>query len=183
MTKQRLERLVLDAVMIALYFVLSLFTLKLGNVHIGFKFLTLVVSATLFSAVDGCIIAACGELLNQLLSYGFTATTVLYLIPPMLYALTVGLVAGAFYRKKAVALERKPHFMYGACIAGGLLTTLGNTAVNFVDSKLYGYYSWAYVFGDFFVRLGTGAISAVVMATIAVPLLILVRPHVKIVAN
>lgn len=52
---------------------------------------------------------------------------------------------------------------------------LGNTLVNWLDSVLYGYYSFAYVFGDFVYRAGVGVLNAAAMATIALPLVLMLR--------
>jgi uncharacterized membrane protein len=45
-----------------------------------------------------------------------------------------------------------------------------NTFTLYVDSKMFGYYSYAMVFGALWVRLGTSAISSVVMSVVAKPL-------------
>ena len=55
---------------------------------------------------------------------------------------------------------------YATCICAALVTTVGNTLVNWLDSVLYGYYSFAYVFGDFVYRAGVGVLNAAAMATI-----------------
>ena len=48
-------------------------------------------AALLFGPVDAVIVAMVGEFFKQLLTYGVTYTTVLYLIPPALRGLVVGL--------------------------------------------------------------------------------------------
>ena len=47
--------------------------------------------------------------------------------------------------------------------------------MNWLDSVLYGYYSFAYVFGDFVYRAGVGVLNAAAMATIALPLVLMLR--------
>ena len=56
------------------------------------------------------------------------------------------------------------------CIIAGLVCSLVNTFTLYVDSKMFGYYSYAMVFGALWVRLGTSAISSVVMSVVAKPL-------------
>ena len=49
-------------------------------------------------------------------------------------------------------------------------TTVGNTLINWLDSVIFGYYSPALIFGDLVWRLIVGMINAVVMASLAMPL-------------
>ena len=73
------------AVLAALYVPLAVFVaIQIGNVRISFGSLPVVVSALLFGPVEAVLVAGIGEFFKQLLTYGVTATTVLYLIPPAL---------------------------------------------------------------------------------------------------
>ena len=56
------------------------------------------------------------------------------------------------------------------CVISGLICSLINTFTLYVDSKMFGYYSYAMVFGVLWVRLGASAISSVLMAVVAKPL-------------
>ena len=56
-----------------------------------------------------------------------------------------------------------------------LLCRVYFTLVNWLDSVLYGYYTFAYVFGDAVYRFGVGMLNAVVVATVAIPLAVLLR--------
>ena len=64
--------------------------------------------------------------------------------------------------------ERKVH--YGVCVLAAVHTTLGNTLVNWLDSVLMGYYFPGLILGDFVWRLIVGMINAVVMSSLAIPL-------------
>ena len=55
------------------------------------------------------------------------------------------------------------------------MRTAANTAVIWADSVIYGYYSFAIVFGAAAVRFVTGIIAAVLVATVAMPLVKLLR--------
>ena len=47
--------------------------------------------------------------------------------------------------------------------------------VNWADSLIYGYYTFAYVFGNAVVRFITGMVNSVVIATVAIPLVRILR--------
>ncbi|MCI2047365.1 MAG: folate family ECF transporter S component [Faecalibacterium sp.] len=162
------------AVMGALCAVLTLVSVRAGNLRITFAFLPALITSVLFGPLQGAAVALIGEFLNQLLSYGLTATTLLWLLPPAVRAVCVG-VAARRLRAKGHMLEAKPVLWYTVVIASTLLTTLCNTAVIWLDSVLYGYYSFAYVFGDTALRLFTGVITAAVVGTLALPLLRFLR--------
>ncbi len=163
------------AVLAALYVPLSVFVaIQVGNVRISFGSLPVVVSALLCGPVEAVLVAGIGEFFKQLLTYGVTATTVLYLIPPALRGAIIGVVAVRMW-KNGSRLEDRKTVCYATCLCAAVATTVGNTLVNWLDSVLYGYYTFAYVFGDFVTRLGVGLINAVVMATIAIPMVLLLR--------
>ena len=83
MLKSRTHTLCLVSVLAALYVPLSIFVaVQMGNVRISFGSLPVVVSALLLGPVEAVAVAMVGEFFKQLLTYGITATTVLYLIPP-----------------------------------------------------------------------------------------------------
>ena len=67
LTRQRVQRICTDGVLIALYFVLTTFSLRMGNLRITFASLIVIVATLLFSTLDACLIAMLGELLNQVL--------------------------------------------------------------------------------------------------------------------
>ena len=162
LTQQRVQRICTDGVLIALYFVLTTFSLRMGNLRITFASLIL--------------IAMLGELLNQVLQYGLTVTTPMWLLPPAIRALVLGLFFYVARKFGIFSPARKPVLMYAACITAALCTTFANTLATYIDSKLFHYYSFAYVFGDLLLRIGTGVLTAVIMATIAMPLVTLLRP-------
>ena len=133
-----------------------------------------VISALLFGPLEAFLVGAIGEFLKQLLTYGFTATTLLYVIPPAIRGVVVGLAANRLRNSERMLDERRI-LCYGVCICAAIVTTLGNTAVNWLDSVIYGYFTWVYVFGNLAVRLVTGVVNSVVIATAAIPLVKLLR--------
>ena len=154
-----------------MYLPLSLYAaVQVGNVRISFGSLPVVAAALLFGPVDAVIVAMVGEFFKQLLTYGVTYTTVLYLIPPALRGLVVGLGALALLSLRGQRLEERRVLCYAVCIVAAVCTTLGNTLVNWLDSVLMGYYFPGLILGDFVWRLVVGMINAVVMSSLAIPL-------------
>ena len=49
-------------------------------------------------------------------------------------------------------------------IVTSLVVTLLNTGAIYLDSVIYGYYTYAYVFGKVGIRIVSGAVTAVAMA-------------------
>ena len=169
------RRLATDAVLVALYTVLTVFvSIRAGNLHISIASLPIVVCALLYGPADACVIAVLGEFMNQMLPYGFTVTTPIWILPPAVRGLIIGLAAAAAL-KRGTLLEKRLLRYYIVCLAAGLATTLANTGGIWLDSVLLGYYSAAYVFGDFTVRVITSAITVAVVSTVAIPVAMALR--------
>lgn len=169
------KRMCYAALLAAMYLPLSLYAaLQVGNVRISFGSLPVVAAALLFGPLDAAVVAMVGEFFKQLLTYGVTYTTVLYLIPPALRGLVVGLGAVLVLRRGG-RLEERRAACYSVCVAAAVCTTAGNTLVNWLDSVLLGYYTPALIFGDLVWRLIVGVINAVLMASLAMPLVRILR--------
>ena len=164
------------ALLAAMYFLLNMLEIRTpGNLHITFDRLPVFVSALAFGPMEAVLVAMFGELLNQIISpYGITATTLLWVIPPMIQAAIIGVVA---LRAQAAGkrMENRPVMCYTVSILAAIVTTAANTAVIWLDSVIYGYYTFALVFGSAMIRFVTGVVAAVLVATVAMPLTILLR--------
>lgn len=170
MPRTNVRRMCYTALLAAMYLPLSLYAaVQVGNVRISFGSLPVVIAALLFGPLDAVVVAMVGEFFKQLLTYGVTYTTVLYLIPPALRGLVVGLGALLVLRRGR-RLEERRMLCYAVCIAAAICTTLGNTLVNWLDSVLMGYYFPGLILGDFVWRLLVGMINAVLMSSLAIPL-------------
>jgi ECF transporter S component (folate family) len=167
-------RICRTAVLTALYVLLTMVSVRAGNLHVTFASLPVVVCALLFGPAEAGTVALLGEFLNQMLSYGFTATTVLWLLPPAVRGLIIGAAAVRALRSGR-PLELRPAVFYAVCVCAAAVTTICNTAVIYLDSRIYHYYAFAYVFGDAAVRFVTGMITAAVVATVSMPLVRLLR--------
>lgn len=176
MPRTNVRRMCQVALLAAMYLPLSLYAaVQVGNVRISFGSLPVVLAALIFGPLDAVIAAMVGEFFKQLLTYGVTYTTVLYLIPPALRGLVVGLGAAVALRRGGQRLEDRRAACYAVCASAAVCTTVGNTLVNWLDSVLLGYYTPALIFGDFLWRLIVGVINAALMASLAMPLARLLR--------
>lgn len=170
MPRTNVRRMCYAALLAAMYLPLSLYAaVQVGNVRISFGSLPVVISALLFGPLDAVAVALVGEFFKQILTYGVTYTTVLYLIPPAARGLVAGLGALAALRR-GQRLEERRAVCYAVCVAAALCTTAGNTLVNWLDSVLMGYYFPGLILGDLVWRLIVGVINAVLMASLAMPL-------------
>lgn len=176
--RSRIRMMCYIGVMAALYVVLALFvSIRAGNLRITFASLPVIVTAVLFGPGAGAAVALVGEFFNQLLSYGLSPTMPLWILPPALRGLAVGLAARWLARGGKLP-ESRPVPYYACIVGAALLTTAANTVVIWLDSVFWGYYSFAYVFGDTVSRLVTGVVTAVLMATASIPLVRVLRGRV-----
>ena len=168
MKKITTKRLCIIAILTALYFVLTIWlTIRIGNLRISLASLPILILAIMYGPLESAFAAGLGEFLNQLLTYGLTITTPIWILPPIIRALIVAF--GCNLIKKKYSTEdpwSKPVLFYGLLIIAAIITTFANTGVTWLDSIIFHYYTFAYVFGDFVIRLVTGVLTAVVMATI-----------------
>lgn len=159
------KKLITCAMLTAMYVVLSLVSLNFANMKITLDSLPIIVGAVLFGPGAGSLVGLMGSFLNQLLTFGLTPTTLLWMIP----AAVRGLVVGLYAKHKGFDLTRK-NLIFILIISSVTVTTL-NTAVIYLDSVLYGYYSFAYVFGTLVLRYIAGVATAVVLSAILPPLI------------
>ena len=172
------KRITVNAVMVALYFALSMIAIPMGGLKLTFEHLPVILSALLFGPVDAILVGGLGELINQMLTFGFTPTTILWMTPAMFRGLSMGLAA-VLARKtlglEAVLEKKVPAAFFVVCVISGLICSLLNTFTLYVDSKMFGYYSYAMVFGVLWVRLAASAVSSVLMSLATKPVAVALR--------
>ena len=175
MPRFQTKTICLVGVLAALYVPLSLFAgVQVGNVRISFGSLPVVVCALLFGPLEAALVAMVGEFFKQLLTFGVTYTTVLYLIPPALRGAIVG-AAALWTLRRGRRLEERRVLCYAVCVVAAMVTTAGNTLVNLLDSIIFHYYTFALIFGDAVYRFAVGMLNAVVIASIAILIVTLLR--------
>jgi len=157
------SKLVINALFIALHIALCYVSIKLGNMTITVSGLPIILGGMMFGPIAGLEIGLIGSFLNQMLQYGLTATTVIWVLP----AAIRGLMIGAYARRHDYHLERGQLFFI--IVFSAMIVTLTNTAAMYIDSKVYGYYSYAYVFGMTIPRIISAILtSAVYLAVVEV---------------
>lgn len=162
------------AVMAALYLPLARMAIEIGTVKLSFGSLPATVLALAAGPGEAAAAAAIGEFLKQMLSYGFTATTLLWLIPPALRGALIGFAA-LTARRNGWCLEDRPVAYFAVSVASALVVTLVNTLVLWLDSVLYGYYFPGYILGALAARLVVGVVTAVLVGLVSIPMLKILR--------
>ena len=158
------RKLVTIAMLTAVYVVLNFAgTVRLGWINISVASLPVIVGAMLYGPLGGLLVGLLGAFMGQLLTYGVTVTTILWILPQAARGLLVGMCAKhcgySFNRSQLTA----------ALIGTALVVTALNTGAMYIDSVIFGYYSYAYVFGGLVVRVISGAATAVLMVFVAPP--------------
>lgn len=168
--QQKTKRLVMNAGLIGIYIVLSYLTIPLGGLKITFEHFPVVLCAVLFGPLDAMLVGGIGELFNQVFSFGFTPTTLLWVLPIVIRGLLMGILAKIFKKQMGVAAicERRFPVVYTiVCVGTGLVASCFNTFAYYVDSKMFGYYNFALVFGSLLLRLFLSAVTSVLMSMMA----------------
>ena len=153
------RRLVTDAVLIALYVVLNFYTIRLGWLNISLAAFPILVAALLYGWADGLIVGAMSGFISQLLTYGLSVTTIMWMLPTLVRGLMVGLYA----TKRGFDLNRKQ--IGFIVLVRCLVVTLLNTAALYADSLIY-HYPVALTLGTIALRLVSSVVMAVVFTII-----------------
>ncbi|MDO5000953.1 MAG: folate family ECF transporter S component [Eubacteriales bacterium] len=168
------RRLAMDAMLVAMYVVLSMVSIKLPNMKITLDSLPILVAAALLGPIDGMAVGLLGSFINQMLTYGLTVTTPLWILPAGVRGVMVGLCA------KRHGFDMGVKETETVTILSALVVTALNTGVMYVDSVIFGYYSWAYVFGAVIPRIIAGILTAAVFAAILPTLVRVLRERLRI---
>lgn len=164
--KLKTKRLVADAMLVAVYFVLSNYlAVNLGGIRITLDVLPVLVAALMFGPLDGFIVGFVGNFLFQLAGpYGISITTALWALPDGIRGLLGGLVL-----KKRWSEMSRPRLMTALIIIALIFTSL-TTGVMYVDCLVFKYSFIAYS-PYILIRYVTGVIIAVLMTFVLPPLL------------
>lgn len=167
------RRIAMNAVMIALYTCLAvLVSITVGGVRITVRSLPVIFCAIAFGPVDAVLVGLLGELLGQILTYGLTATTVLWVLPYVLQGLFVGVCAKLLNKRlslDALAQKSRSISLIIICIISAEIVACFNTLAYYVDSKMFGYYNYVLVFGSFWLRALLGVATGGIIAIVVTP--------------
>ena len=159
------RRIATDAMLSAMFVCLSLVSIRIGNaMKITVDSLPILVAALLLGPLDGLAVGLVGSFLNQMLTYGLSVTTVLWILPAGFRGLAVGLYA----QKHHFLLSQKQMIFINVVTA--LLVTALNTLMMYLDSLIIGY-PFAATLPTLLVRIVSGVLIAVVFSLILPPLL------------
>lgn len=171
-TRFPVRRIAIDAVLIAMYFGLSLLSVEIGGIKLTFASLPTLICAMLFGPVDGFLVGFLGAFMEQMIRYGFTATTLLWVLPPAIRGLFVGVCAlllKKYMSVDAILSTKRPYVYFVMTLLSGAIVSVLNTLVYYVDAKMFGYYEYHMIFGVFWLRIASGLLSTLLMAVVALP--------------
>lgn len=171
--KRKTRQLAFDAILAAMVAVLGFIALDFISIKVTFESVPIFIGALMFGPMDGLAVGFVGTLIYQLLRYGVSVTTALWILP---YALC-GLLAGLFAKKKKFCFGIKD--MLIVVIALELLITVMNTFVMYVDSKIYGYWFKGFIAGSLALRLLICVVKAVAYSFVMEPLLKAIRKNIR----
>lgn len=154
------KKLAMNAVLAAMCASLGALALDLNSIKITFESFPVLLGALLFGPIDGLAVGFVGTLLYQLLRYGVSATTLLWILP---YALA-GLMTGAYAKRRGFSLTAGE--TVGVTAAAEVLITALNTLVMFLDAKLYGYWFAGFIRAMLLPRGAVCAIKAMAFGLI-----------------
>lgn len=160
----KIIKLCICSVMAALYVGLDFLAFSVsapfgGTMKISLSGLPVIIVALMFGPLWGGATGFIGAFLGQMITYGFSATTLLWVLPATFRGIIMGLLFLAF--KKSY----KTYLLILETIISSLIVTATNTFVMYVDAKVYKYP--IALFGIALVnRIIIGVITAVVFALI-----------------
>lgn len=163
------RRIVYDGMLAAIYVVLSTLGIHFGNVlTITFASLPTTLAALIFGPGDAFLIGLLGEFLAQYMKYGITLTTPLWILPPAIRGLLIG-IAAMIYKKKGTDMMDHRFQALGILMGVAIIVSFVNSLAMFVDAEVY-HYSFVFAAWSTLTRFGTGLITATLVWLVCIPL-------------
>lgn len=158
-----LKMLCLAGVMAALYVGLDFLAVSIsapfgGQLKISFSGLPVIIVSIFGGPLWGAATGFVGALVGQMITYGFGATTLLWVLPAVIRGLSMGLLFRAFKKSMTPSI-----LILETCISS-LLVTLCNTGALLLDQVIYGYGSVYTVLVAIPTRVIAGIVTAVVFS-------------------
>ena len=163
------RRFALDARLVAMFLVVAISRLtgRVGAFKFTFTCLPTILCAFAFGPVDAMIVGTLGAFLEQLLTYGITPTTALWVLPATVRGLIVGM---AMLALRKVSEKKRNVLFLASCTISGVVVSLLNTFALYVDSTMFGYYTDYLIYGALTVRILSGIIVSTVVGLVTIPL-------------
>ncbi len=134
------KQLTFCAVLAAIYVVLATYLhIESNAINISVQSLPVLIGAITLGPVPAMFIAFVGELIKQVLMYGFDPTTLLWPLPYVVEGLAAGLIV-----KKELGNVSKKRIVV-AIIVGEFILTLLVTPVNALAAVIQGWGTWAMI--------------------------------------
>lgn len=183
--KNYVRNLCLSAIMAAIYVGLDYLSTILsaplgGTLKLSFSGLPVIIMAVFGGPVWGMLTGFVGAFLGQMITYGFTVTTLLWVLPAVVRGLSMGLLFLAF--KKST----KAFILIVETIISSILVTATNTGVMVMDFLILNYngeYNYYGTIGAIFLgvpaRLISGIITAVIFAILLPYIIKLLKKVIK----
>ncbi len=170
MGDNKVKRICVNGMLVAVYIAIGIFKLDLGFAKITFASLPVILASLMYGPLDAVIVALLGEFVAQISfsGYGLMPTTPLWMLPPAIRGLLVGLVA-YLYRRKGEHLEKHYVIYFVTLFSASILVSAFTTLLMYLDA-LINNYSFA---GDFFraaIRFGSSLLTALIVGVISLPL-------------
>ena len=121
--------------------------LTTNAVKVTFESFPIYIAGFLLGPECGLAVGTLGTFIYQMLMYGFSATTALWILP---YSI-LGLVCGLYAKKHNYDLSAKQYFVMTMLCE--FMVTILNTGTIYIDSHIYGYYTPALIIGALGLRL------------------------------
>ena len=141
MNNLTIKQMTISSMLAALCTILGYLAVEIGNFKFSFEGLPILVAALAYGPTYGILVGGIGTFIYQILRYGISITTLLWVTPFVIQ----GFICGQ-YAKKHKYKNNNSQLLF-IIVLTSLLVTILNTGVIYIDSKIYGYYSFAYVFG------------------------------------
>lgn len=182
-------KLTILAMFCAMYIVLGFVSIPLGAIKLTIEGFPIFLAGFLYGPREGIIVGIVGPFIYQVLNYGFTPTTVLWILP---HAVT-GLFAGCFkwgnyaldvLTENVNKVEKyiKNHYQIEICMficLVNILSTLINSVALYADSKMFGYYNESLITGTLFIKIIIGIIKGVVYGIVSPKILVELNKFIK----
>ena len=159
------KKLTIDSMLAAMCAVLGYVAIDMGNIKVTFESLPVLLGALLFGPLDGVLIGGVGSLISQILKYGVSITTALWMMP----YIVCGFMVGSHAKNNNFNLSKSK--LTSIIVINELLITLLNTIVLYIDSKIYGYFSPEYIYGSLVIRLIICIVKAIAFSLVLLPII------------
>lgn len=154
------KRIAIDGMLAAMCAVLGYIAIDMQVIKITFESLPVILGALMFGPLDGLAVGGIGTLIYQLLKYGVSATTLLWILPYCVLGVVLGLYA------KKHNFKNTPKQILIAVVIEELVVTIMNSGVIYLDSVIYHYYFPGIVTGNLLIRLGICIVKGIVFGLV-----------------